>query len=289
MRFWQSLSFTETEQVVPLARHAEELGFEGVLVSDHLFHPETLTSKYPYSDDGAPPFDAATEWPEAWSLIGAIGSVTERLRLTTGIYILPLRHPLVVAKASATLSILTRGRFALGVGVGWVREEYDQLGEDFHTRGRRCDEMIEIIRKVQADGPVAHHGRFYDFEPLHMSPLPSEPAPIYVGGVSSAALRRAGRLGDGWIGSGHPVDQVASVLAEIDRHRREAGRAEMPFESIVPVTDLPDAGTCQRLEEAGATSMLCYPLSFALGPGSSLDGKRSALERFANDVIAKLA
>jgi probable F420-dependent oxidoreductase len=196
VKFWQAVSFTETDQVVEVAKLAEELGFCGVMVSDHVFHPGRLVSRYPFSADGKPDFTADTDFPEPWSLIGAMASVTRTLRFTTGVYILPLRHPLEVAKATATLSVLSGGRLALGAGLGWMQEEYAQLGRDFRTRGRRCDEMIDVLRKVWRGGMVEHHGEFYDFDPLQLSPAAAGPIPIYIGGASPAALRRAGRLGE---------------------------------------------------------------------------------------------
>ncbi|MFQ5700032.1 MAG: LLM class F420-dependent oxidoreductase [Myxococcota bacterium] len=286
MRFVQSVSFTETDQLVDLARCIEEVGFDGILLSDHLFYPEQLCSRYPYSPDGNPGFDGATEWPDPWPAIAAMAQVTERVFFTTAIYILPLRDPLVVAKAAATLQILTGGRFALGVGVGWMREEFDQLGLDFATRGRRTDEMIPLLRALWKGGMVEHHGEFFDFDRLQQSPAPPCEIPIWVGGASPAALRRAGRLGDGWIGAGNTAAQIPPLLEEIARHRRQAGRDDRPFEVIAAITDPPTTDAIERLEAAGVTALVHYPLTFSLGPGSTLAQKRDALKRYADEVIA---
>jgi probable F420-dependent oxidoreductase len=182
MQFWQSLSFTEPEHLLELARIAEQAGFTGVLVSDHLFHPQRFEAAYPYTADGLPPFTPETPWPDPFVTIGAMAGATTRLRFSMAIYILPLRHPLEVAKAAATVAVLSGGRFALGCGAGWMKEEFTQLGVDFHTRGRRYDESIEVLRKVWAGGMVEHHGRFFDFEPLRMEPVPPAPLPIWIGG-----------------------------------------------------------------------------------------------------------
>jgi alkanesulfonate monooxygenase SsuD/methylene tetrahydromethanopterin reductase-like flavin-dependent oxidoreductase (luciferase family) len=162
MKFWQSASFSEPDQLVEIAKLAEEVGFDGVLVSDHLFFPEKLVSKYPYTPDGVPGFTPETPWPDPFALVGAMSSVTRRLRFATMVYILPLRNPLEVAKATATVDVLSGGRFILGVGAGWMKEEFDQLGVDFRTRGARFDESIEVLRKLWG-GMVEHHGRFFDF------------------------------------------------------------------------------------------------------------------------------
>ena len=286
MKFWQTLSFTETDQLVPLARICEEVGFHGAFLSDHLFFPEKLVSRYPYAEDGRPPFGPETEWPETWAAVCAMAAVTRRLRFSSAVYIAPLRHPLVLAKSLATASVISGGRVALGAGVGWIKEEYDQLGEDFRTRGRRLDEMIEVMRKVWAGGMVEHHGSYYDFDRLEMTPKPVEPIPIYGGGASEPALRRAAR-NDGWIGAGNEPDEVPGVMERLERLRSELGAGSRPFETIVAVTAPPDLDLFHRLEDAGVTGMIHYPLVFSLGPGTSLDQKRQALERFGDDIIAR--
>ena len=286
MRFWQSLAFTETHQLVELARICEAVGFHGVFVADHLYYPQELESRYPYTENGIPPFNAETEWPEVWAAISAMAAVTTTLRFNTGTYIAPLRHPLVVAKAVATASALSQGRVALGAGVGWAKEEYDQLGENFHTRGARLDEMIEILRKVWAGGMVEHHGRYYDFDLLQMVPKPLAPVPIYIGGKSEPALRRAAR-NDGWFGSGDGPSEVLEILGRLHGYRREYDRQHQAFDIIVPVMAPPNVDLFRRLEDAGVTGTVSFPLCQTLGPGSSLDQKRQLLEQYANDIIAK--
>ncbi len=286
MHFWQSLAFTETEQLADIACICESVGFHGVFVADHLYYPENLESRYPYTEDGMPPFNAETEWPEVWAAISAMAAVTTTLRFTTGTYVAPLRHPLVVAKAVATASALSHGRVALGAGVGWAKEEFDQLGESFHTRGARLDEMIEILEKVWAGGMVEHHGRYYDFDLLKMVPKPPAPIPIYIAGKSEPALRRAAR-NDGWFGSGDDPADVLALVEQLRGYRREYGRQNEAFETIVPLMVPPDVELFRRLEDAGVTGAVSFPLCQTLGPGTSLDQKRQVLERYANDIIAK--
>jgi probable F420-dependent oxidoreductase len=287
MKFWQAISFTEAEQLVEIAKIVEDVGFDGILVSDHLFFPEKLASKYPYTPDGVPGFTPETPWPDAFALVGAMSSVTRRLRFATMVYILPLRNPLEVAKATSTLDVLSGGRFILGVGAGWMKEEFDQLGVDFHTRGARFDESIEVLRKLWSGGMVEHHGRFFDFPRLQMSPKPSQSVPIYVGGASDAALRRAAKRGDGWLGNGSDPAEASRILGEIARLRREAGREQLPFEAVVPLTTPPDPDVLRRLEDHGAHGTVSYPFMYALGPTSKLSEKRRYLESYAETVIRR--
>ena len=288
MKFWQSLSFTEPDQLIEVAKICEEVGFEGVMVSDHLFYPARFEKRYPYNETGDPGFVPETPWPQAWTAIAAMAAVTSRLHFTTLIYILPLRDPLEVAKATGTLAVLSNNRFALGAGAGWMREEFDILGVDFKTRGRRFDESMEVCRKLWSGDMVEHHGEFFDFPPLQMRPAPTGPVPIWIGGVSDAALRRAGRVGDGWLGSGQTPEEGLEMLGKISAHRKAAGRAQ-PFEAIVPLTVAPEPDSIKRLQDAGATGSVSYPFTYTIGSASSLADKRAYLEGFANDVIVPLA
>jgi probable F420-dependent oxidoreductase len=288
MKFWQAVSFSEPEQLVEIAKLVEQAGFEGILVSDHLFHPEKIASKYPYTPDGVPGFHAETPWPEPFATVAAMATVTTRLRFATMVYILPLRHPVEVAKACATLDVLTGGRFILGAGAGWMKEEFDQLGVDFHTRGARFDESIAVLRTLWKPGMAEHHGRFFDIPRIQMSPAPIRKIPIYVGGASPAAFRRSARLADGWLGTGTDPEQASRDLAELARLRAEAGRAREPFEAIVPLTTAPDADVLRRLEDQGAHGTVSYPFLYTLGPTSNLDQKRRYLEGYAENVIRKL-
>jgi len=285
MRFWQFLPFEEPGQLVELARIAEDVGFHGVLLGDHLAFPEKLQSPYPYSADGRPGFGPETPWPDPWVTLGAMASVTTRLRLSTSIYILPLRHPLHAAKAISTAAVLSGGRVALGTGVGWMREEFEAVGEDFAHRGRRTDEMVQVLRKLWSGEVVEHHGAHFDFDALRMRPAPPEPIPIYIGGASAPALRRAARLGDGWISAGSTPKEIPGVLARLQQLRREAGREHLPFETLLSVAAPPELDRFRRLRDEGVTAVVNWPLRYVLGPDSSLERKRQALEDYAERFI----
>jgi len=289
MKFWQSIAFVEPEQTFDVARICEELGFHGVMISDHLLHFEQLRSPYPYSADGTPPsFAPETPWPDSWSLIAALAAITTRLRFFTSVYILPLRNPVEVAKATSSVATFCDGRVILGAGAGWLKEEFDVLGVDFATRGKRFDEAIAVLRKLWTGQMVEHHGKFFHFPRVQMRPVPRQPIPIYIGGKSTGALRRAARLGDGWLAPGYPApEDAAPVLRRLDTLRAEAGRGGAPFNTIVPLPGRPQLEPLKRLRDLGADGY-GPPVSFVLGPRSPLEQKRAYLEQVANDVMAKL-
>jgi probable F420-dependent oxidoreductase len=271
VKFWQSLAFMEPDQLTEIAPVVEEVGFHGVLLSDHLFHPDTIEPAYPYSPDGKAPFTPDTPFPEPWCTICAMAAVTRRLYFCTNIFILPLRNPLEVAKAVSTAAVLSDNRVVVGAGVGWAKEEFDPVAQDFHTRGRRFDEMVEVMRKLWQGGMVEHQGEYYAFDRLQMTPAPSRPVPIYIGGHSGPALRRAARLGDGWIGAGYAPEEVSGFMGRLKELRKQAGRGHLPFEFVVPVSVPPDVDLFRRLEDEGVTSLVSY-----LYPRTPLDARPKA-------------
>jgi len=288
MQFWQVVSFQEPEQLVGTARAAEEAGVTGGLISDHLFFPGQLASRYPYSEDGRPGFDGTTPFPDPWTTISAMAAATTRLRFGTMVYILPLRHPLEVAKTVGTAALLSGGRVTLGVGAGWIREEYEALGIPFRGRGRRMDEMLEVLRKAWTGEMVEHRGEHFDLGAFQMSPAPTAPVPIWAGGLTKPALRRAATRCDGWLGTGQHPDEVPGYLAELRRLREAAGRGDEPFDAVVPLVVPPDLDLLRRLADAGMTATTCYPFPYVLGPCSTLDQKRDHMLRFGEQVIARL-
>jgi probable F420-dependent oxidoreductase len=245
---------------------------------------DEIASRYPYSyNEGAPDFVAQTEFPEPFAAICAMAAVTERLRFNTQIYIAPLRHPIHLAKSLATASVMSQARVALGAGVGWLREEFTALGEDFSTRGRRLDEMIAVMRKLWTGEMVEHHGEFFDFDALKMLPAPAAPVPIMGGGLHPKVLERSGVLCDGWISPGNSPDEFATIFETIEGHRKAAGRSAEPFEYIVAA---PDPGDLERYRANGdpRVAVVNHPLSYTLGPDASLHERRDALARYATEV-----
>lgn len=285
MQFWQSTAFNDPLELPQIAQEAEKAGFDGLIVSEHLMVPAEFKPNYLYSEDGQPPFTIDTPFPDPWVCLATMAAATSRIRFCTLVHILPLHHPVEVAKSLATLALYSDNRVVLGAGAGWMKEEFDILGVDFKTRGRRFNEMIEVMRKLWQGGPVEHHGEFFEFPPIAQSPAPTKPIPIAIGGASKAALKRAATLGDGWCGAGNSPEEAEEILRKLATLRKEAGREHEEFNAIVPLTCEPDPDVLKRLSDLGATGTVSYPFSYTVGPDATLSQKIDAMKQFAEYVI----
>ena len=289
MRFCQSLMYAAPDDWIELTRVAEAAGFDQVSLSDHVFYPDKLDSSYPYSDSGRPIFPPDTQWPDVWVMTGALAAVTERITFSTHVYVLPLRNPFVVPKAVGTAAHLSGGRVLLGVGAGWMREEFVQLEQPFERRGARMEEQIEVLRTLWRGGMVEHHGEFYDFDRLEMAPAPAQPVPILIGGHSETALRRAARIGAGWMGVYYGIDELLPIVARLQGYRAEYGTTDRPFEIQASVVDrLPSPDVCAQLEDAGVTTLVTSAWMMEGLTFASRDDNIRALERFGETYIAPL-
>lgn len=288
MKFWQMVTWSEATQYREIAKIAEELGFHGIMNADHAFLPQQMRSPYPYTDDALPPMPSDSEYPDTWVSLAQMAAVTERLLFSTAVYVLPLRNPIEVAKATASLALMSDNRFVLGAGVGWMKEEFEAYGVDFHSRGQRYDECLESIRALWSGEWVEYHGEHIDFNSLRILPAPSQRVPIYLGGSSEKALRRTARLADGWIGHGNLPEEVPALMARLREYRRAFGREHEPFETIVGLNCEPDVEVFRRLQDEGVTAGVSTPFAFSLGWLSSIEEKRRVMEQFSERFIQPL-
>jgi probable F420-dependent oxidoreductase len=290
MQFGLSIAFSRTEDYAPLAIAAEANGFGAVTLPDHLVYPQTLSVPYPYTADGVPRFTDEDPFPDPWLAAMAMAAVTRRLWFYTSVYVLPARNPVHVAKILATAAQFTGDRVALGVGMGWMPEEFAVGGQEFAARGRRADEMLLVLNKLwSAEGWVEHHGEFYDFAPLKMRPVPAKPIPVYVGGFSRPAMRRAARH-DGWIADLHSLKELEALIAEVRGYRAAAGRAAESFEILAfGCTDAWNATGYRAMRDMGVTVVSTMPwLYYGIDPKAPVERKIDGLKRFADEVIGKL-
>jgi len=259
MKFGVALGMLHPSAFEEVATAADRLGFESLWFPEHLVFPMDMSGS-PFPGDDHPPVPPETPLYDAFAMLVHLAARTERIRLGTNVYLLGLRHPFIAARSIQTLDILSGGRAEVGIGAGWLRSEWSAAGLDPRTRGRRLDEAVEVCKRLWTEEVIEHHGEFYSFEPVMFEPKPIQKPhpPLHVGGESDAALRRAARIGDGWLGLAHTLESVAAPIARLRELRREYGTEDRPFEIIVG-GDGRDPGDVRRWEDAGVTRLISRP------------------------------
>ncbi len=253
MKFLASVAMTDPAFYVPLARAAEEAGYDGISIPDSVCYPESATSTYPYNSDGSREFLENKPFLEPLLAIAAMGSATSSIVFYPSVLKMPLRHPVILAKEVSSLAVITGGRLRLGVGSSPWREDYELVGLTWAGRGGRFDECIEIVRGLCGGGYFGYKGEHYDFQPVKLNPVPDRPVPVLIGGHGDSNLRRAARLGDGWIAAGSTTEQLSAMLDRISALRVEYGRDQLPFEIHATTEDSFSPEGLRRLEEMGVT------------------------------------
>lgn len=289
MRFSYAESMTDPAFYIPLAKAAETAGYHSMTIADSLAYPYESESKYPYTPDGNREFLDGKDMIETFVLTAALGAVTTTLRFNFFVLKLPVRHPALTAKQAGSLAALIGNRVGLGVGTSPWPEDYELMGLPFAKRGRRIDECIEIVRGLTTGNYFEFHGEFYDIPKTKMSPAPSQPIPILVGGHADAALRRAARL-DGWMhGGGSDPAELDRLIARVRQFREEEGKTG-PFEIHVISADAYTVDGIRRLEDKGVTDVIVgFRWPYIKGPDlEPLDVKIRYLEKYADKVMSKV-
>jgi probable F420-dependent oxidoreductase len=288
MEFWQSLALTEMDELIELARFAEEVGFCGITLSDHLATPKEIRTRYPYTEDGRPMWATDDAFPDPWVLIASMAQETTRIRFMPFVYVLPMRDPFSVAKLLSSAAVLSGERVVLGAGTGWMEEEFALVQREFRRRGRRTDEMLEVIAKLLSGETIDHRGEFYAFEGVRMTPAPDHPIEVRIGGLTPVSLRRAARH-DGWLGLGHTPEEVGATIAFLEAERGRLGRSG-PFDVMISHYPRdPEAAEYERYRDVGVDSIHVPPWRYRGIGAISFDDKRRSLEDFAERYIARLA
>jgi len=281
LMFVNSGPFSVPETYETLVRTADEVGFESLWAVEHVVVPVGYESEYPYSPSGRMPGPENAPIPDPLVALGYAAAMTKDIKLGTGILILPQRHPAYVAKAFATLDVLSRGRALAGIGIGWLREEFDALGIAFGERVARTEEAVAAVRSLWADGPSAFEGEFYRWTDLESSPKPVQRpgVPILVGGHVEGAARRAARIGDGFFPARGDLATLAPLL---DAMRDECGKTGRNPDEIEISTGagLPNADTVARYEDLGVSRLVMPP------PAFDTEGLKRALPELAEKLIA---
>lgn len=282
MKFYISTGFLDTREIVELAVAADELGYDGLGIPDHVVNFAELQTPYPYTDSGDRRWEPFTDWPDPWVLIGSLAHVTSQLRFVTTVYIPAVRDPYSAAKSIGTAAYLTQGRVELGLGFGWCREEFDLLGQRFSQRGKRSDEMVRLMQQLWAPGWTQFDGEFYSTPMLEMSPAAPQ-IPVWVGGLSERALRRAAAQ-DGWIGDLMSTDDALTATDRLRELRAQAGKSMDHFSILAPLNDAITIEDYARAEAGGITHILTMPWMFHYGPDATVADKIRGMERFRADL-----
>lgn len=272
------------QAMVGMAQLAEAVGFESVWTFEHAIVPIDYQSKYPYSPDGKMGVSPDANFLDPLIALSAIAAQTKTIRLGTGVNILPQANPLYVAKQAATLDFVSNGRFELGVGIGWLREEFQAAGTPFEKRGARFDDYIQAMRKIWSGEVVEHKSEFLDWTGFKSMPTPvQDPFPVVIGGTKGKAFERTARYGNGWFAPTGSPDQLAPLIKELDeacaqfsRDRAEIAVTAMWFPNAADLSDV------ERYTEMGV-SRLVVPLP-ALGKGNPVEN----LKAFSENVISKV-
>jgi probable F420-dependent oxidoreductase len=290
VRFTYAEAMTDATYYLPLAQAAEAAGYASITVADSIAYPKDSDSTYPYTPDGSRTFLEDKDFIETFVLVAAMGAVTSTLRFTPFVLKLPVRPPVLVAKQAASVAVLTNNRVALGVGISPWPEDFAIMGVPFAKRGKRMDECMDIVRGLTAGGYFEFHGEFYDIPAIKISPTPSEPIPLLVGGHADAALRRAVVRGDGWMHGGGGTDELDVLLAKIADIRKAEGLEHKPFEIHVISLDAYTVDGIKRLEDRGVTDVIVgFRIPYIVGPDTEpLADKIAHLNRYADSIIAKV-
>lgn len=290
MKFTLSVAMCPLDQLVELARTAESCGFSSIALPDSLFYSERVAADYPYTADGRRMWDEHTPWADPLVAATAMATATESIGFYTSVLKLGPRNPVLLARQLGTVAVLTGGRFGLGVGLGWAPEEFEWCGAPFDHKGPRADEAIDVLRLILGGGMVEYHGEHFDFDRLRMSPAPAEPVPIYVGGHSEPALRRAARRGDGWTSAMMGIDELRATTARLDELRASYGREDAPFEIQAVCVDRFGLDGYAEQAEAGVTDAITVPWMLdGLGFDADVRAKKDSLARFSEEIITPLS
>lgn len=275
--------FQPAEHLLPVALVAEECGFAGLALPDHVAYPATVDTDYPGTVDGSVPWNLDhTPWVDPLVGLTAVAAATEHLRLMTHIFVLPLREPVLVGKTVGTIAALFPHRFELGVGVGWLPDEFALTGQEFTTRGRRTEESVEILRALWGPQPASHGGAHYSFADIGMFPVPSVPPPLLLGGTSDVAVDRATRIGDGYVAMPATIDEYEhSWLPAIRAGLERSGRVGDDFHVNVVPSDIAGPADLERLDALDITSVQLHPFDRSTATSGSLDQKLTAIGDYA--------
>ncbi len=289
MKFALSLSAERPDHAIAIAQAAEAVGFTALNLPDSLCFPKQPASEYPYTGDGGRSFLEDKPFIDPFIQIAQLAAVTSTLRFVTAVYKLPIRQPVAVAKMLTSLAVVSNDRLDFGVGISPWKEDFNVTQTPWERRGRRLDQAIEILRGLMTGEYFAYESDLFQIPALKLCPTPSRPVPILIGGHSKAALKRAARIGDGWIAAGGSLEQLSAMIEHLKQLRVELGRDHLPFEIHAASADAFSVEGVQRLEKIGVDQACVAFHNVYSGKEDErpLEQKTDDIRAFADRVIAK--
>lgn len=256
MKFAYHPTMCPVDQYVPLVQAAEEAGFDTFTFPDSICYPKEGSDVYPYNDDGTREFLDGVPFLEPFVAIPYLAAITKNIRFTTSVVKLAIRQPVIVAKQLSTLGVMLGDRFGFGVGISPWPEDFMVSQIAWEKRGKRMDEMMEIINGLMSGEYFGYKGEIFDLEPIKLTPVPEHHIPLLVGGHAKPALRRAAKLGDGWVSAGSSLEELKTHIDQIEAFRKDFGRENIPFEYHAMTEAAYSVQGLQDLVAAGVTEVI---------------------------------
>ena len=285
MRFSYQVGMCDADHYVPLAKAAEQAGYDGITVPDSICYPKEASSKYPYNKDGSREFLESVPFLESLIAVSAMAAVTEKIRFATFVYKLAVRQAAIVAKQVQSIQLLSDNRFDFGVGISPWEEDFAVCQVPWEKRGKRLDEQIDILRGLEGGEFFGYQGEIHAMPANKMCPTPTRATPILIGGHSDMALKRAARS-DGWMCAGLDMDQLAAHISRVEGYRDQNGTADRPFKVFTTGADAFTQAGIDKLEEIGVTDVIIgFRNVYECEPDSTLDEKIAQLNWYASEFM----
>ena len=286
MRFSYQIGMCDPDHYLPLAMAAEQAGYDGITIPDSICYPQEASSKYPYNKDGSREFLESLPFVESLIAVAAMAAVTEKIRFATFVYKLAVRQAPIVAKQVQSIQALSGNRFDFGIGISPWEEDFAVCGVPWEKRGVRFDEQIDILRGLETGEFFAYQGELHNMPANKMNPAPGVPTPLLIGGHAGPALKRAARVGDGWMCAGADVEQLEAYIGRINQLREEYGTVDRPFRVYTTGQDAFTPEGIEKLHSIGVTDVIIgFHNVYELEPDKPLDEKIAMLNWYAGEFI----
>jgi probable F420-dependent oxidoreductase len=286
MRFSYQIGMCDPDHYLPLARAAEQAGFDGIAVSDSICYPQEASSKYPYNKDGSREFLESVPFVESLISVAAMAAVTKKIRFSTFVYKLAVRQAAVVAKQVQGIQALSGNRFDFGIGISPWEEDFAVCGVPWAKRGKRFDEQIDILRGLESGEFFGYEGEMHSMPANKMTPVPSVSTSLLIGGHAEPALKRAARTGDGWMCAGADMEQLQAYIGRIKQLREEFGTTGRPFRVFTTGQDAFSKEGIAQLESIGVTDVvIAFRNVYEMEPDKPLEEKIAMLNWYAGEFI----